>query len=220
MQDQSVFKLVHDTLGAARMISFLAQEPHLSDADRCTIADRARHLESILVALGEASSIVREEPVDVSLHELIFQCLPNDENIAISLERPEECLNISAGHFRMALLQIIGNAHIHALPKMCLSHQTLAIDISSKRHLRFTTIEVSDNGPGLNDAELRLAKRPFERFGQHAGKGLGLYKVGKILEAYGGWLSLHHGDGREHSGLRVTMAFKNQTDHQKPATPA
>ncbi|QAY59103.1 HAMP domain-containing histidine kinase [Microbacterium protaetiae] len=70
------------------------------------------------------------------------------------------------------------------------------------------SVSVSDDGPGLDDAELAQAGTRFWRSARHRGQpgtGLGLAIVGQLVRANGGTLRI---DRAAEGGLRIVMRFE------------
>jgi two-component system nitrogen regulation sensor histidine kinase NtrY len=76
-----------------------------------------------------------------------------------------------------------------------------AVELRVKPALGMLRIEVSDRGPGMNDAVLTNALVPFYST-KRSGTGLGLALAREIAEAHGGRITLGNRDG---GGLAVTM---------------
>ncbi len=62
------------------------------------------------------------------------------------------------------------------------------------------TIEVSDDGPGIDPADLRYVFAPF--FSRSGGSGLGLALAKQIVHAHGGTIEAHSTPG---SGATFTI---------------
>ena len=85
-------------------------------------------------------------------------------------------------------------------------HDSGAVHVSAVASGPDVVIEVSDDGPGMNDDDKRHAfdrfwRAPTSRAG--AGTGLGLPIVRRLVEGAGGTVTLGDSDGP--SGLRVTV---------------
>lgn len=81
------------------------------------------------------------------------------------------------------------------------------------------TVETADDGPGLDDEEIRRIGDRFWRGGRHqnvAGSGLGLSIVGALLAAGGARISYAHNEPR---GLRVTITLPREAPEAAPAEP-
>jgi signal transduction histidine kinase len=64
-------------------------------------------------------------------------------------------------------------------------------------------LRVTDTGPGMSPAELDLVFKPYYTT-KREGIGLGMALVKRIMERFGGAISL---DSREGEGTRVSLSF-------------
>jgi signal transduction histidine kinase len=75
---------------------------------------------------------------------------------------------------------------------------------------RYLVVQIDDDGPGIPDADLQTALKPFQRLayagkgGKPSGSGLGLSIALAIMEDHGGELSVSNRPG---GGLRVELLF-------------
>jgi signal transduction histidine kinase len=65
-------------------------------------------------------------------------------------------------------------------------------------------VSVSDTGKGMNEEQRSMAFRPFFTTKQ-GGLGVGLVLVKRIMDRFGGWVTL---DSREGEGTTVRLSFK------------
>jgi signal transduction histidine kinase len=80
---------------------------------------------------------------------------------------------------------------------------TLTIQIEPRDTQR-VSVKVSDTGKGMSEEQRRLAFRPFFTTKQ-GGLGVGLVLVKRIMERFGGEVTL---DSREGEGTTVRLTFK------------
>lgn len=121
----------------------------------------------------------------------------------LTLERDlrarETLLRVDPGRLSQVLINLVSNAILHNdKPEVAITVRTRTPDPS-----RFV-LEVEDNGPGIPPA---LRKRIFEPFfrGSPAGSnGLGLAISARIIEAFGGTLTLGEGRG---GGARFVLSL-------------
>jgi PAS domain S-box-containing protein len=102
-----------------------------------------------------------------------------------------------ASLLRQALLNLLQNARQAVAKK---SDGEIRFKISGERNGEMV-LEISDNGPGMDD---QIQKKMFQPFftTREQGTGLGLAIVRKIVEAHGGTISVHSQPGR---GSRFTI---------------
>jgi signal transduction histidine kinase len=97
-----------------------------------------------------------------------------------------------------ALASVIANA-IEAMP----DGGSLRLEFQLEPRLRRVVLAVSDAGPGMSPAELDLVFKPYYTTKRN-GLGLGMALVKRIMERFGGGISLH---SREGEGTRVSLSF-------------
>lgn len=145
----------------------------------------------LLARLDQGRPLERET---VDLAPLVTDCVLDaraaQPDRAISLHLPDEPATISGDAHR--LHQVVANL----LANACV-HTPAGTDVRVRvnRDARDVSIEVSDDGPGIDPA---VASRVFERFYRadpsrargHGGSGLGLSIVAAIVEAHGGTVTL------------------------------
>lgn len=174
-------------------------------------ADRLRRLVDQLLALtriehapaqapdGSVSGDAPEHaPPDTDLAatlRLAFEGLPQSR---LRLHMPEHAVRVAvpAALLASALRNLVDNA---------LKYSPATVDIAVEVDTAQVEIRVSDQGPGMDEAALRLALEPFWRGGQQVeGSGLGLAIVAAIARRFQGRLVL---DNQPSGGLccRLTL---------------
>ena len=97
-----------------------------------------------------------------------------------------------------ALVSVIANA-IEAMP----NGGSLRLELQFEPQLRRVVLVTTDTGPGMSPAELNLVFKPYYTT-KRDGLGLGMALVKRIMERFGGGISL---DSREGKGTRVSLSF-------------
>jgi two-component system, OmpR family, sensor kinase len=126
--------------------------------------------------------------------------------VVLEATQPVE-IRADALRIRQVLDNLLGNVRVHCAPGT-----TARVRVSDEGAA--AVVEVSDDGPGLSDADVR---RIFERFfradpsrsRQHGGAGLGLAIVDAIVRAHGGTVSVASDEG---GGARFTVRLPRHAD--------
>jgi signal transduction histidine kinase len=143
----------------------------------------------------------------LNLVSLIDDCLPHFaaqlEKARVSCEfvRPQAEMPAVIGVRGLAtqaLASVIANA-IEAMP----TGGTLRLELMSEARLRRTALVVTDSGTGMSPAEMNLVFKPYYTTKRN-GLGLGMALVKRIMERFGGDISL---DSRQGEGTRVNLSF-------------
>jgi two-component system OmpR family sensor kinase len=164
----------------------------------------------LLLARLDQSRELDSEPVDLNtlITEVVASAKAAGPNHPISLNLPQEELFVLGDSRRIhqVVANLLANARAH-------TPAGTNISITAKADLNQTTIEVSDNGPGLAVAD---QERIFERFyradpsrvrSSGEGSGLGLSIVDAVMKAHGGYVSVKSELGK---GSTFTLHFLNQ----------
>ncbi|MFM1889413.1 MAG: hypothetical protein RLZZ565_170 [Planctomycetota bacterium] len=122
---------------------------------------------------------------------------------------PEPSLDLGAIH--QALVNLVANA-IEAVPE-----RTGVIRLRAERanDVRFVTIAVEDNGPGLPEMVRRRGFEPFVSTKGQRGTGLGLAVSRRLAERHGGELRL---DPARASGTRLELILPIEPDDESDRT--
>ena len=179
----------------------LLREPSLDDPSRQRIekivkaADRMASLMDTYLAherllLDQSSA----QPAPNDMAQLVRQAVDDLEEVpgtefSVDTATPAK-LNCDASLLRIALHNLLGNAHKHSAPG-----QLVHVAVSSDS--QWVEVRIRDSGPGVPDDEAALI---FERFyrGRYAvgrpGAGLGLYLVRSIARQHGGDVTFRNRD--------------------------
>ena len=145
---------------------------------------------------------------NIDLVALVEECLHNfstqfeQNRVSCEFVRPNLGLPPAIGNYALAsqaLANIVSNA-IEAMPdggSLRLELQTAALPQSVR-------LVVTDTGSGMSPAELDLVFKPYYTTKRN-GLGLGMALVKRIMERFGGAISLH---SRKGEGTRVSLMFK------------
>jgi two-component system OmpR family sensor kinase len=164
----------------------------------------------LLLARLDQSRELAKEPVDLNtiITEAVASAKAAGPNhpIEIKLGANEIFVLGDSQRIHQVIANLLANARAH-------TPNGAKISITAMQGARETTIEVSDNGPGLSKADQR---RIFERFyradpsrvrNSSEGSGLGLSIVDAVMKAHGGYVSVKSEEG---AGATFTLHFLNQ----------
>lgn len=170
--------------------------------------DRAAHLVDQLLTLARIDTLGDEVtepcPLRTIAAEVIAETAPSalDQGVHLELmEGDEVAVRGNPVLLRILLRNLIDNAVRHTRPET-----TVRINVSGEPGQ--ACLSVSDNGPGIPEAErARLAERFYRPLGTHAsGSGLGLSIVKRIAEIHAASLQIAPQD--DGPGLQVMVIFK------------
>jgi signal transduction histidine kinase len=151
---------------------------------------------------------VTDEVEAINIVTLIDECLLNFSNqllkksIVSEFQRPTTGMAIVVGNrvlANQALASIVSNA-IDAMP----NGGSLSIKIQDSPLQGSIDIVVIDTGGGMSPAQTELAFKPFYTT-KHNGIGLGMSQVRRIMERFGGAVSLK---SREGVGTQACLSFR------------
>jgi two-component system OmpR family sensor kinase len=169
----------------------------------------------LLLARLDQSRELANDPVDLNtlITEVIASARAAGPNHPIELNMGIEEIFVLGDSQRIhqVLANLLANARTH-------TPIGTKITISASQGINETTVEVSDNGPGLSIPD---QERIFERFyradparvrntnvtDKSAGSGLGLSIVDAVMQAHGGYVSVKSELGQ---GSTFTLHFINQ----------
>jgi two-component system sensor histidine kinase QseC len=169
--------------------------------------DRAAHLIDQLLTLARIDTLGDETTEPCQLRaiaaEVIAAIAPAALNQNVRLELTEGAEAAVRGNpvlLRIMLRNLIDNAVRHTTPGT-----SVLVQIAQEQGR--ILLSVSDNGPGIPEAELeKVAERFYRPLGTSAsGSGLGLSIVKRIAEIHASSLQLAQNE--DGNGLRVTVTF-------------
>ncbi|MCR9123148.1 MAG: ATP-binding protein [Phyllobacteriaceae bacterium] len=168
-----------------------------------------RHLKSF--ARRENPPRLQPISVNAAVREAVALAEPHRKEVGARIESAvPDNLMVMAGDVRLA--QVILNLTINALDAARGSDQPIVvISADSDDDGRTATIEVRDNGPGINIANVKQLAEPFYTTKETGeGLGLGLSISNMITEEFGGRLSLQN-DHRGGCIASVTLRRAGET---------
>ena len=167
------------------------------------MSDRLRRLVENILALARVEYGVANEPVPVSVGNIIRQQL--DWHHQMYPERPievqfaHEIPPVVCDDFSLELVlgNLLANAEKYSPPGQ-------PVHVSAEVNRRSVVVSVRDRGPGVPPEEADRIFAPFYRSENASGvkgMGIGLAVCKRLLEAYGGnvWLAPHEGGGSDFS---------------------
>ena len=161
-----------------------------------TIAERAHHLEQFIQGYAKFAKLPAPRPEPTAWPELVER-LRSQIEFRVEGALPDVRARVDAAQLEQALVNLLRNAHESGSPAA-----EVALRVRRAAGGAFA-IEVSDRGPGMNEAVLSNALLPFYST-KRGGTGLGLALVREITEAHGGRVALAN---REGGGLTVTLTI-------------
>lgn len=190
-------------LGVEIMAS--ASEPAVS-------ASMVRSIEEMDAIVGQFLDFARSEadepPEPISLdamaRDVAASYADHGRDVGLDLgNAPATPLRAAA--MRRAMVNLVENAFRHG---------RAPVRIATGRGLQGPWFEVSDQGEGIDPADVERLKQPFRRSagdarGGAAGAGLGLAIVQRVAQAHGGRLELRPGEG---GGLRARVSLPPSAD--------
>jgi len=156
---------------------------------------------------GAADLDLRPEPLDAVLDDaaagLGEDAFARNVTVAVTVSAPSPLVLADAKAVRTALANLVQNA-------VAFSPDGGVIRIDGKAHGPLVLIEVTDDGPGLDPAELPRLMEPFQQgenalTRHHQGAGLGWAIVRLLCQAMGGGFNIAAEPGK---GLTATMVLR------------
>ena len=174
----------HLLMGAAPALEALPP-----DGEAKSILHRARALGDDLTRMTETRSV--EERTAVSPRKLISDAVrlllgddPDPTNpIHVDIDPDIETIDVDAGSFRQALLCLLRNAK-----KVSPEGEPIRIRVR-RNAATFVTLEVIDQGAGMNASTMQTATTPFFSGFEPPSSGLGLSFAQSVAELHGGKLA-------------------------------
>jgi two-component system nitrogen regulation sensor histidine kinase NtrY len=158
-----------------------------------TIGERTRHLETFILGYARFAKLPTPRIEACGWDGFLAQ-LSSQVAFRLVGETPAAPAMIDPAQMEQALLNLLKNAHESGSPPG-------QVELNVKRVADMLRIEVSDRGPGMNEAVLTNALVPFYST-KRSGTGLGLALAREIAEAHGGRITLGN---REGGGLTVAL---------------
>ncbi|MET0858855.1 MAG: HAMP domain-containing sensor histidine kinase [Telluria sp.] len=158
-----------------------------------TIGERTRHLETFILGYARFAKLPTPRIEACGWDGFLAQ-LSSQVAFRLVGETPAAPAMIDPAQMEQALLNLLKNAHESGSPPA-------QVELNVKRVADMLRIEVSDRGPGMNEAVLTNALVPFYST-KRSGTGLGLALAREIAEAHGGRITLGN---REGGGLTVAL---------------
>ncbi len=173
-------------------------------ADIIAQVDRlGRWVRDLLVFSRPVAGEIQTLALDALVEECLRQFAPQFERgrIACEFVRPAVPPPPVLGNWALAtqaLASVVSNA-IEAMPQ----GGELRLELKPEPRRRRVALVVADSGTGMSAAQAELAFKPFYTT-KRKGLGLGMALAKRIMERFGGSVSLH---SREGEGTRVTLDF-------------
>jgi len=161
-------------------------------ADRARMTDDIVEMEAMIAELLELERLrdgrgIRPAPEDLA--PIVRDIVARYENAKIVSLPSEIPIEIDAERFRIVLRNLLDNASKYSLP------DSRAVEISAASDEKRVVLRISDDGPGIPDADRATIFEPFFRVNRARSKtppgyGLGLSICKRIVEAHGGTISV------------------------------
>lgn len=176
------------------------------------IAANTGEMEAMITELLELERLrdghgIRAERRDLMpiLHEMAESFQDRLPGVRIVSAPPEVVLDIDGDRIRTVLRNLLGNAIKYSLP------DSGPVEISVSQDSETVTVRVTDDGPGIPEADLANLFEPFfrvdrSRSKKSGGYGLGLSICKRILEAHGGTITVENNRGSAR-GATFTLTF-------------
>ncbi len=163
----------------------------------------------LLLARLDQSRAIEFNPVNLShvIEETVASATAAGPEHKIAVEMPKELFILGdSGRIYQVMTNLLANARVH-------TPAGTAINVAARSENDGVYISVTDNGPGLSDAD---QKRIFERFFRadpsrqrtsQEGSGLGLSIVDSVMQAHGGKVGVASKPGQ---GTTFTLFFPTE----------
>jgi len=191
---------IRNPLAAIRSSAELLQDSDSKQA-RSAAVDIVEQSDRLGAWLRELLSYTRElhgEPTPVPLQPLVQHCLEEfgrqmqASNVAGHTDLPSDLPTVRGD--AMLLGQVLRSVLANAIEAMSAGGQIIVRGVSLASSGQ-VMLSVEDSGPGMTDAELVRAGRPFFTTKPH-GLGVGLALARRVMERFGGRLEIEGSRGR------------------------
>ncbi len=174
---------------------------------RTSMAADVREMERMVSELLELERlrdgcglVVARQDLLLILEEMAADFRDRGPGVRLFPAAGEIVLDIDAGMIRRVLRNVLENAVKYSLP------DSRPVEVSTSQSDGGVTVRVSDDGPGIPEADLENIFEPFFRVDRSrtkstGGYGLGLSICKRIMEAHGGSISVERNPGRGTSFL-------------------
>jgi len=158
-----------------------------------TIEERALHLDRFIGGYASFAKLPTPRLESVDWNEFLRR-IQSQYAFALDGEVPAAPGRFDPAQLQQVLINLLKNAHESG-------SDPAAITLTLHRTADGIRLDVSDRGPGMNEAVLTNAVVPFYST-KRSGTGLGLALAREIVEAHGGRIGLSN---RAEGGLAVTL---------------
>lgn len=178
-----------------RLVSWVLEDcqemlPQDSKENLALVLNRATRMEKLLVDLLSYSRLGKDYQAngEVNLKSLVIELLSLiDLPMGFVVNCDDLYISVPAVPFNVVMLNLINNAIKHH------DSGNAKIEIKAKRGAKGATITVQDNGPGIASHNRERIFKLFETLkprDEVEGSGMGLSVVKKIVEHYGGCITV------------------------------
>ncbi len=196
--------------GQAEQICEAAPSDSQIETSAETIRNRGSRLEGVSENARELRRIIeqRDRTSTVDLTEVATRAAQTmaDDDVEIRVDAPERCLACVTVGVTSAVENLIRNA---------IEHNDGTAVVSVTVESAPPTVRVSDNGPGIPEAEIRTIEATEETPLEH-GSGVGLWLAERVATYSGGQIEVENTDG----GASVRLVFEPPSDHDEPTAAA
>lgn len=190
---------INNSLGPIASLAHSGQELlRRGDTERlqrvfATIEERARHLDRFIGGYASFAKLPAPRIEEVEWAGFL-QHIRSQYDFVLDGETLATPGRFDPAQLQQALINLLKNAHESG-------SDAAEVTLTLRRASGGIRIDVSDRGPGMNDAVLANALVPFYST-KRSGTGLGLALAREITEAHGGRIALNN---REGGGLTVSL---------------
>lgn len=180
----------HNLRNEAQLLLFAAERLERDDVSDHDVADDleavAEDLSEMNDVLDRSQALIREEAgpaTTIDLRELLVDLAEEYReaypDASIELVLPEECRVRSGEQLELAVAELLENALEH-------TGRAPRVTVDASNRPKGVLLEISDDGPGIPEEERAVVERGVDIDQLDQGKGLGLWFVRWVLDAYGG----------------------------------